>query len=250
MVNGFDFCIDTSGELVLDDETYDIKKMTDNELRLQLAYDRIKSISNNWYKDRIGADLESLIGRPCDKNYAEVGKQLITNQLIFDKLWNLNEFYIRAIIKSDMCLEYNIFFKIKDQSTEDTSSYEIDAVLDLVKGVNIRYGWDRNFLKQLRQVISPNTLTYDIDILTTIKNNTESLYEAIDTYMRYKATSTALEELKESLETDLHNINVLQTQIVDKKRFKLLYEDVTKHYMEVTAIELNDLVKVLKEANR
>ena len=39
-------------------------------------------------------------------------------------------------------IEYNIYFKIRNPETDDTYSYEIIATIDLVKGVNIRYGWE------------------------------------------------------------------------------------------------------------
>ena len=139
---GFDFSLDTTGELVLDEETHDIKPSTDNELRLQLAYDRIKSVSTNWYIDHIGANLESLIGKPCNQFYAQNGKSLIIQQLTFDSLWDSSEFFIKASIISMTSIEYNIYFKIRDTETDDTYSYEIVATIDLVKGVNIRYGWE------------------------------------------------------------------------------------------------------------
>lgn len=143
MVQGFDFGLDLSGELLLDKNTsLDILKKTENDLRLQLSYDRIKSVSNDWFEDHIGADLESIIGKPCNENTAEHGKELINEQLTFDQLWEEEEFFIKANIKSNMCIEYNVFFKIKDSETEDTYSFEISATIDLVKGVSIRYGWE------------------------------------------------------------------------------------------------------------
>ena len=142
MVQGFDFGLNTDGEIVLDTDTYDIKARRNNDLRLQLAYDRIKSVSTNWFIDNIGADLESLIGKPCNKDYAESGKSAIAQQLTFDNLWDNHEFYIKAAINSMVHMEYSVFFKLKDETTEDTYSYEIIAVIDLVKGVNIRYGWE------------------------------------------------------------------------------------------------------------
>ncbi len=145
MVKGFDFGLDTSGELVLNPDTHDIQAKTDNELRLQLAYDRIKSVTTNWFMEEIGADLESLIGRPCNKEMAEAGKQLIFKQLTFDKLWEASEIHIKATIKDMINITYSVYFKIKDESTEDTSSYEIIAEIDLVKGVNIRYGWEPKY---------------------------------------------------------------------------------------------------------
>lgn len=142
MIKGFDFGLDTTGEILIDPDTHDIQRKTEDSLRLQLAYDRIKSVANNWFIDHIGADLEILIGKPCDQQSAEQGKAMIANQLTFDNLWELNEFYIRAIIKSMTSIEYNVYFRIYDETTEDTSSYEIIASIDLVKGVNIRYGWE------------------------------------------------------------------------------------------------------------
>ena len=142
MIKGFDFGLDTTGEVIIDPDTHDIQRKTEDELRLQLAYDRIKSVANNWFIDHIGADLEVLIGKPCDQESAEKGKSMIAEQLTFDSLWDLHEFYIRAIIKSMTNIEYNVYFKLVDESTEDTSSYEIIAEIDLVKGVNIRYGWE------------------------------------------------------------------------------------------------------------
>lgn len=141
-IKGFDFSIDTNGELILNDDTHDINVKTEDELRLQLAYDRIKSVSNNWFIDNIGANLESLIGKPCNQNNAETGKQLIIQQLTYDNLWDINEFHIKANIISMNNIEYNIYFKLRDDTTEDTYSYEIVAVIDLVKGVHIRYGWE------------------------------------------------------------------------------------------------------------
>ena len=141
-IQGFDFGLDETGELLLNTNTYDILAKTDNDLRLQLSYDRIKSVTNNWFIDGIGSNLEYLIGKPCNEEYAEYGKTLISNQLTFDELWQSEEFFIKANIISMVNLVYNIFFKIKDETTEDVYSYEIIADIDLVKGVHVRYGWE------------------------------------------------------------------------------------------------------------
>ena len=145
MVKGFDFGLSTDGELVLNPDTHDIQAKIDNELRLQLAYDRIKSVTTNWFIDQIGANLESLIGRPCNSEMAEAGKAFIMQQLTFDNLWDVSEIHIKATIKDMISIIYNVYFKIKDESTEDTSSSEIIAEIDLVKGVNIRYGWEPKY---------------------------------------------------------------------------------------------------------
>lgn len=145
MIHGFDFGITTDGELLLEEETHDIVSKYNDELRLQLAYDRIKSVSENWFIDKIGANIEMLIGKPCNENYAEMGKNLIYNQLTKDSLWDQNEFYIKANIIDMIHLRYNILFKIIDNETEDISSYEIIADIDLIKGVKVRYGWEPKY---------------------------------------------------------------------------------------------------------
>ena len=145
MVQGFDFGLNTGGELVLNQSTWDIQSKMDNDLRLQLAYDRIKSVSTNWFVDEVGANLESLIGKPCNETAAEAGKTLIMQQLTFDSLWDSEEIFIKATIVDMINITYNIYFKIKDASTEDTYSYELIAEIDMVKGVNIRYGWEPKY---------------------------------------------------------------------------------------------------------
>ena len=45
-MTGFDFDIDESGELVINEQEHEINKITDDELRIQLAYTRIKSIDH------------------------------------------------------------------------------------------------------------------------------------------------------------------------------------------------------------
>lgn len=145
MVKGFDFGLSTSGELVLDPQTWDIQRKKDNDLRIQLAYNRIKSVTNNWFIDNVGANLESLIGKPCNRDNAEYGKNLIMQQLTFDKLWNNNEIFVKATIINMFNITYNIYFKLQDEATEDVYSYEMIAEIDLVKGVNIRYGWEPRY---------------------------------------------------------------------------------------------------------
>lgn len=141
-MKGFDFAITTEGELIINEENHDIIKSIDDDLRIQLAYDRIKSISKNWFVDEIGADMEELIGRPCTEDMAEYGKQKIINVLLIDDLWNKDDIFIKAEIKDNVHIIYSVYLKLFQSETEDTISYEITVELDLVKGVFIKFGWD------------------------------------------------------------------------------------------------------------
>ena len=141
-MEGFDFAITTEGELIIDEENHDIVKSLDDDLRIQLAYNRIKSISKNWFVDEVGADMEELIGRPCTEDIAEYGKQKIINVLLIDDLWNKDDIFIKAEIKDNVHIIYSVYLKLFQSETEDTISYEITVELDLVKGVFIKFGWD------------------------------------------------------------------------------------------------------------
>ena len=141
-MKGFDFAITTEGELIIDEENHDIVKSLDDDLRIQLAYNRIKSISKNWFVDEVGADMEELIGKPCTEDIAEYGKQKIINVLLIDDLWNKDDIFIKAEIKDNAHIIYSVYLKLFQSETEDTISYEITVELDLVKGVFIKFGWD------------------------------------------------------------------------------------------------------------
>ena len=142
MIEGFDFGFTPEGEIIVDSETYDITPSEQDVLRIQLAYNRIKSIADNWFIDECGADLEEIVGRPCTEETAEYGKEKIINVLTFDDLWESDDIFIKSEIENNTKITYNIFLKIYQHETEDVYSYEIDAELDLVKGVFIKYGWE------------------------------------------------------------------------------------------------------------
>ena len=141
-MNEFDFGFSPDGEIIIDSETHDIYKSQEDELKIQLSYNRIKSISNNWFIDEVGADLEEIIGKACNETTAEYGKLKIIDVLTFDELWNDKDIFIKSEIKNNINITYNIFLKLRQSDTEEVYSYEIDAELDLVKGVHIRYGWE------------------------------------------------------------------------------------------------------------
>ena len=141
-MDGFDFSFSPDGEIIVDSETHDIYKSKDDELKIQLSYNRIKSISKNWFIDEVGADMEELIGRPCTEDMAEYGKQKIINVLLIDNLWNKDDIFIKAEIKDNVHIIYSVYLKLFQSETEDTISYEITVELDLVKGVFIKFGWD------------------------------------------------------------------------------------------------------------
>lgn len=141
-MDGFDFGFSPDGEIIVDTDIHDIYKSQEDELKIQLSYNRIKSISKNWFIDEVGADLEEIIGKACNETTAEYGKLKIIDVLTFDGLWDDSDIFIKSEIKNNINITYNIFLKLRQSDTEEVYSYEIDTELDLVKGVHIRYGWE------------------------------------------------------------------------------------------------------------
>lgn len=141
-MQGFDFGFTPDGDLIIDGDTNDIYKVMDNNLKVQLTYNRVKSVSTTWFFDHVGADLEEIVGWKCNKETAEYGKTKIVNMLTFDDLWNKDDMFIKAEIKDHKLIIYSVFLKMYQQVTEETYSIEITIELDLVKGVKIRYGWN------------------------------------------------------------------------------------------------------------
>ena len=137
-----DFEIDEFGDLIIDKYTHETSTVQHNDLRLQLAFCRIKSVSNGWYYDHIGANLESLIGRPCTTDIVNSGKQLILDSLIYDGLWDIKDVHIQAQILNNTNVTYVVYLRVYEEESMIATSKTINVELDLVKGVKIRYGWN------------------------------------------------------------------------------------------------------------
>ena len=138
---GFDFSIDATGEIIIDSETFDIAKVTDQDLKIQLAYVRIKSCINEWYYDEVGANLEELVGRAAKPSTVETGKSRIIKVLTYDELWDTEDIFVQSIIENARKLTYAVYFKLKTDNEFGETSKTIYIDLDLIKGVKIRYGW-------------------------------------------------------------------------------------------------------------
>ena len=141
MINGFDFDIDESGELVINQQEHEINRISDDELRIQLAYTRIKSISHGWFYDYVGANLEELVGRSIKESTVELGKQKILEVLTFDNLWDAEDILIIANVKDSTHLVYSVYLKTYTNDEYGEKSTELIIELDLVKGVKIKFGW-------------------------------------------------------------------------------------------------------------
>lgn len=143
---GFDFKIDSTGEIIVDPKTYDIATVSDTNLKIQLAYTRIKSCVNEWFYDEVGANLEELVGRAAKVGTIEVGKARIIEVLTYDNLWDSKDLFVQSIIENATKLTYAVYFRIQTDDEFGETSKTIHVDLDLVKGVKVRYGWGDKYI--------------------------------------------------------------------------------------------------------
>ena len=142
--DGFDFFIGKDGDLEADEYTHEMTKIDDNENRLQLALSRIKSVEPNWYIDNVGANLELSIGRPCTKETAETGKQMIRSVLVMDQLWSEDEFIITSEIDTEIKkIKYTVYFKITEENGDTETAFSMEIEIDLVRGILLKNNWQK-----------------------------------------------------------------------------------------------------------
>lgn len=131
-----DFFIGKYGELELGEENH-IKTVTEDELRVQMAYCRIKSITHDWYIDNIGANLEKYLGYENTLSQAEEIKANILEAITFDEYIDKKDVFIVPKI-----IRHNISFVVFIKNIKTNSVSRIDVEIDIVGGVNITYDFD------------------------------------------------------------------------------------------------------------
>ena len=238
---GFDFGFSPNGEIIVDPITHDIAKAMDDDLRIQLTLNRLKSVTHNWYVDNIGTDLEELIGKPCTTNTADYGKDKIIAALTSDGLWKSNEILVAGQIKDNTHIIYTIYLRLYQSETEDTYSYEIETELDLVKGVFIRYGWgQKKRFQYLNQPMVSSTI-YNINTLNAILANAEVLIDAIDYVTTILGEDPQLIALKTNTQNCIDTISMLKLGYGTAQQ----YQDILS-YNVVIDREIQDVLETIR----
>lgn len=124
-----DIAITMNGDLMFEDDLMIVEGF---DFYIQCARSRIKSISVDWFKDNIGADLERVIGKPNTESSAALGESYIINSLTFDGLFEEHEVVISKYPSSKQEIKYNVTVSKNNMGTQN-----IEVTLDLVKGVII-----------------------------------------------------------------------------------------------------------------
>lgn len=238
---GFDFGFTPEGEIIVDPNTHDIAKSIEDDLRIQLVFNRLKSVTHNWYVDEIGADLEEIIGKPCTKETADYGKDKIVAALTSDGLWDSNDILVTGQIKDNTHIVYTIYLRLYQTETEDTYSYEIETELDLVKGVFIRYGWgQKKRFQYLNQPMITNTI-YNINTLNDVLATAQTLMDAVNYVMTNYGTDANLIALKNNTQNCIDTISMLKLGYGTSQQYK----DVLA-YNVVMDKEIQDVLATIK----
>lgn len=127
----FDFKITDNGELVYDDGTGLVEKAINDELLRQHCVVRIKSVVNDWFNSKLGANLEEFLGKPNNQEtVADVVNRIKSS--LADKVTNEgNIFVIPKVERESLCLVTFI------KGVVSKTPIVINITIDIVNGVTV-----------------------------------------------------------------------------------------------------------------
>ena len=53
----------------------------------------------------------------------------------------MNDIFVQHKVNIDTCLIYTVYLRLRTDEPEKQKSVSFSVILDLVKGVKVRYGW-------------------------------------------------------------------------------------------------------------
>ena len=118
-----DFLIDNKGELIIEEKNLNICE--GEKAKVQAAYCICKSISNDWFIDKLGADLEEIIGLPNNKFSKDIGEKKIINSL--SSIYDSNDIYVEAVQENNI-MEYTVYLKTEDGFSSNKFKITIDLL--------------------------------------------------------------------------------------------------------------------------
>lgn len=125
-----DFLISNNGELLKENNKLSICE--DETIKVQSAYCICKSISNDWFIDKLGANLEQLIGKPNNKYTKELAEKLIITSI--SDLYDSSSVYVETIQEENI-MTCTVYLKSEDGFTSNKFNVIID-LLGYSKRVN------------------------------------------------------------------------------------------------------------------
>lgn len=127
-----DIKITEDGDLDIFDE--DIGVIYELDYVKQQVTNRVRTMNPDWFYDKIGSDLELILGEPNTITTAEEGLTLIRRCLTFDGFMTNEDIYIKPVPASQESIFYYLF--IKTPFTKDPLKFIVDIALSA--GINIK----------------------------------------------------------------------------------------------------------------
>lgn len=129
-----DFSISDNGELVYDNTNITVEETDSDKLRRQIAVCRIKSVTGDWFNEKIGANIEFHLGMPNTLETAETIMQAITSELTEDYLVKTEDLFIIPKVT-----ENGISLLVFINKLYGEGPVIINVEIDIVGGVKVYY---------------------------------------------------------------------------------------------------------------
>lgn len=132
-----DLSMTDDGDLVIYSETDSMgytyfKQVNDVDLIIQNIKNRIKTCKPDWFYDKIGANMEAVLGMENSKDTALYGASLIENALTENNYMSSEDIYIRPVPSDVFSIVYFVAVRIGD---EDSLQFRVNIALN--SGVNV-----------------------------------------------------------------------------------------------------------------
>lgn len=123
------------GDLVFTKRDFGINgnEISGNASIAQTIFCRLKSCSVDWFYDRVGADLEQIIGEPNTEENANLGSSLIISSLTYDGFLSEDKIVVKPIPQDEFTILYYLVITLDDG---EELKYEVNLALN--SGISIR----------------------------------------------------------------------------------------------------------------
>lgn len=122
------------GDFILDSSKTIYKEIADEDVRLQICVNRIKSVTNDWYGEDLNCNLEEVLGYPVIEATDKIIKTKIQTTLTFDHFIDISDLYIETLNADEHGINYVVYVK----KVGFDVAHAISVDIDLVAGINIR----------------------------------------------------------------------------------------------------------------
>lgn len=131
---GVDLLLTSDGDLLVGEEG-DLLLTWGTGYVVQSIYNRLKSVSANWFYDQVGADLEDFLGQPNSPETGAAVEERIVNTLTQDDLLDPEDLLVKVVPAGETQLACFVFVRLA--GAERPFSFRV--MVDLESGVSIHH---------------------------------------------------------------------------------------------------------------